>query len=232
MIYLISDIHGEYQLFLSLLEKINFSNNDKMFVLGDMIDKGKYSIKLLQYLQKQLNITCIMGNHEYDLIKVYHAIMRESPTNFDTVLKTLQAYFPFDGELLNWETIDWLESLPFYVDEPSFIGVHAGIPLNGDNTLMRLNKVLPEQFVYDRDFKSPTVLPKTEKCVFFGHTPTCFISGKSEIVAYKHPHGGGEGVNAFCKVNLDTGVWVNGVLGCFCVDNCKTYYISEKNCNN
>ena len=225
MVYVISDIHGEYALFLKLLNKINFSENDTLYVLGDMIDKGCESVRLLQFLKDKRNVKCILGNHEYEFLKKYHAIMRESPTDFNTVLKSLQDYFSSDGYLLDWETVDWLESLPFYVKTPYFIGVHAGIPLKIDKNLEDLKKVLPEQFVYDRNFKSPNVLPNTNKCVFFGHTPTSYISGESKIICYKREVLHAQKVSDYIKIHLDTGVFLNGVLGCFCVDNCTVHYV-------
>ena len=66
MNYFISDIHGEYDLFARLLEKIKLSGSDNLFVLGDMIDKGNDSIKVLKELYSMKNAFCILGNHEYD----------------------------------------------------------------------------------------------------------------------------------------------------------------------
>lgn len=44
MTYFVSDIHGEYDLFLKLLDKLRFSDSDTMYVLGDIIDKGSSCI--------------------------------------------------------------------------------------------------------------------------------------------------------------------------------------------
>ena len=38
MRYVVSDIHGNYELLVKLLKKINFSEDDTLFVLGDVID--------------------------------------------------------------------------------------------------------------------------------------------------------------------------------------------------
>lgn len=46
MRYVVSDLHGEYELFLNLLKIINFSENDEMYICGDIIDKGKSSVRL------------------------------------------------------------------------------------------------------------------------------------------------------------------------------------------
>ena len=61
-IYVCSDIHGQYDLFKKILDKINFSDEDKMFVLGDAIDRGPEGIKLLQDLVDRKNVFFLLGN--------------------------------------------------------------------------------------------------------------------------------------------------------------------------
>lgn len=46
MKYIVSDVHAEYELFVRLLERISFSEEDEMYICGDIIDKGEDSIKL------------------------------------------------------------------------------------------------------------------------------------------------------------------------------------------
>ena len=67
MVYVCSDIHADYNLFIKLLNKINFSRNDVMYIGGDVLDKGQNSIKLLQFTKNTPNIHTIVGNHEYVL---------------------------------------------------------------------------------------------------------------------------------------------------------------------
>ena len=47
--YVLSDIHGEYAMLRKMLEKINFSDQDTLYVLGDVIDRGPHPVKALQY---------------------------------------------------------------------------------------------------------------------------------------------------------------------------------------
>ena len=47
MHYVIADIHGCYDLYLKMLEKIGFSDNDTLYFLGDAIDRGPDGIKVL-----------------------------------------------------------------------------------------------------------------------------------------------------------------------------------------
>lgn len=227
MTYIISDIHGEYNLFLKLLQKIHFSNNDEMIICGDVIDKGQDSVKLLQLIRSMPNMRCILGNHEYEFLKYYWAMMQSSPDDFDAVLKKLQSYFPHDGELLDWDTVDWIEALPNYIERESFICVHAGIPLDENNRCVSLSKTSREELVYDRRFKDKAVVPITEKCIFFGHTPTSYISNEGKIIRYKWDTRNTNSIQDYYKIHLDLGVWLHGVLGCFCVENCQEYYVNK-----
>ena len=62
--YVLSDIHGEYAMLRKMLEKINFSDQDTLYVLGDVIDRGPHPVKALQYLMQLPNAICLAGNHE------------------------------------------------------------------------------------------------------------------------------------------------------------------------
>lgn len=65
MFYVISDLHGyPFNKFKELLQKVKFSDNDFLFVLGDVIDRGTDGIKYLKWLILQDNAELILGNHE------------------------------------------------------------------------------------------------------------------------------------------------------------------------
>lgn len=229
MRYVISDIHGEYGLFNRLMEKIKFSATDELYVCGDVVDKGRDSIRLLKQIFSMPNAVCILGNHEYAFLKYYWALMKSSPDDFDAVLKKLQNYFIYpDNQLLDWPTVDRLESLPAYYECDDFICVHAGLPVDGNSHILPPQSVPTEFLVNDRTFKNPNVLPLGTKCVFFGHTPVRFINDCDKIITYKRVGRTGGSIGDYCKVHLDTGVYLSGVLGCFCVDNCNEYYVTSK----
>ena len=226
MDYCISDIHGYYDLFCRLLDKIRFGGGDKLYVLGDMIDKGPDSVRLAKLLFSMPNVCCIAGNHEYDFLKYYRALMRQTE-NYDFVLEQLREYFS-DGALLDWETVDRFDLLPFYVETDKFIGVHAGIPVK-DRVLLPVSQAPCEQLVYDRVFKAPDILPQGEKCVLYGHTPVRYLTGKDEILFYPRNGAvkGSQNIADYCKIHLDTGVFLGGVLGCVAVDSCRCFYVND-----
>lgn len=229
MTYLISDIHGEYELFLRLLDKIGYSDSDELIVCGDIIEKGDSSVRLLRYIFDMPNAYCIKGNHEHMFFKFYRSRMHSAIMDFDAILWHLQQYFGEDGELLDWETVDRLVDLPYYIERDRFICVHAGIPLDADGYLTDVRDADVELLVNDRHFKEPSVLPKGEKCVFFGHTPTRYVNQDGGIITYSRD--GAERdrptLKDLCKVHLDTGVYLTGKLGAFRADDCRAFYVEK-----
>lgn len=67
--YAVSDIHGHFDLFQKALNKINFTESDQLYVIGDAIDKGPDGIKLLQYIKSQGNKDLLIGNHEWLMLE-------------------------------------------------------------------------------------------------------------------------------------------------------------------
>ena len=52
MIYAMSDIHGQYDRFQNLLHQLNLQKEDKLYILGDVVDRGPHPMKILQYMMK------------------------------------------------------------------------------------------------------------------------------------------------------------------------------------
>ena len=226
MIYVMADIHGEYDLFRQMLRAIHFSEKDTLYICGDIIDKGDASVRLLSYIAQTPNIHCIIGNHEDAFLKYYRARM-EQADSADAVLEELKTYFS-DGAHLDWNLIDYLELLPYYIETDDFICVHAGIPILESGELMPLSQASEDFLLQDRKFKERGVGQSAKKCVFFGHTQTDCVCGEAKVLAYLRKNMSAPyKIGDFYKVHLDTGAWSNGVLACFCVESCKVYYVRK-----
>ena len=51
-----SDLHGYPILkFLKILESINFSKDDFLYVLGDVVDRGRDGVKIIKWLMQNSN---------------------------------------------------------------------------------------------------------------------------------------------------------------------------------
>lgn len=79
-IYCLGDLHGRYDLFNLLLKKIKFNpDEDKLYLLGDIIDWNLGGIKILDYIMEhQSSCTLLLGNHESHFLymcKAYDIVM-------------------------------------------------------------------------------------------------------------------------------------------------------------
>lgn len=229
MHYFVSDLHGEYGLFVKLLRGIDFCEKDRLFVLGDMIDKGGQSVRLMRRIASLSDsIYPILGNHELAFLKYYRSLLEDPSPDFEEILKKLQVYFPEGEDALDFELMDWLESLPLYIETEDFICVHAGLPLDAEGFPLPLCEAEAEQLVNDRRFKDPALVQRGEKCVLFGHTQTDAICESPRILGYRrdrsHP---ARSIRDFYKIHLDTGCFTNGVLGCFCLETLEAVYAKK-----
>ena len=65
----IGDVHGHYNGLMGLLEAIAPGKEDEVYFIGDLIDRGPQSSKVVEFV-KQNATGCILGNHEQMLIDV------------------------------------------------------------------------------------------------------------------------------------------------------------------
>lgn len=227
MRYVVSDIHGNYELLVKLLKKINFSEDDTLFVLGDVIDKGKDVQKLLNLLFGELrdNSVVLAGNHEYDLIKLVTDLISKDASD-DVILSECKKFLGV--EKLTLQDVDDIMNMPYTHEEDDFILVHAGIPFDIKGNPIPLEQAPIEDLVYDRRFKNENFLPPNTKCVIFGHTPTFYIDGrKGKIIKYQKENTEGNNPKDYYKVHIDTGNYLTGILGCLRLDDMQEFYVSE-----
>ena len=85
-IYTVSDLHGQYDLFKKGLEKIGFSDRDFLYVLGDVIDRGRDGIKLLRYIRDHKNMDMLLGNHEHMMLHSVDHSGRALCSGIDSVI--------------------------------------------------------------------------------------------------------------------------------------------------
>lgn len=121
MIYVTSDLHGyPKDSFLRFLSDSGFSDNDELYVLGDVINRnGDGGIEMLRWIMGQPNVHFVLGNHE--------DMMLECSFIFDEITDQSIKDLSEDemGALLNWlengakPTIDSLRTL--FREEPDAI---------------------------------------------------------------------------------------------------------------
>ncbi|MDY6783986.1 MAG: metallophosphoesterase family protein [Cyanobacteriota bacterium] len=169
----IGDLHGHYDALMTLLDAIAIASDDRVYFVGDLIDRGPDSAKVVEFVMNN-NFTCLLGNHEQMLLDVmenpdlpYH--FRQSWL-YSGGQSTLESY----GEGgIPAEHLQWFKTLPPYLDLGDIWLVHAGV-----HPRMPLEKQTAEQFCWIRDEFHYTAEPFfPDKLIITGHTITFTIPG-------------------------------------------------------
>lgn len=141
------DIHGCYSEFISLRNKINPRFDDVEVCVGDILTKGKYSVKTLDFIIKH-NIKSALGNHEEKLLRYikHQKSLKKNPVQLtldeDNIIASLTD-----------EHIKFLESMPLFLRFGSILILHGGLQnkLNLDNLTKRdKEKILRLRYI-DQD---------------------------------------------------------------------------------
>ena len=242
--YVISDIHGEYQRLIKLLKKIDFNDSDMLYLLGDMIDRGNQSLKILQFAMQHQNIIALMGNHEYMAIQPLNWLS----SNDISQLKNMSADLTKD--FVEWLNIggqstmkefqalthDEQENILQYLNEllpykeltvssQQFVLVHAGI----DN--FSKTKDLAEYNIEELIFDKPSYYLKyfDDKYLVTGHTPTRYIR-EEELnlvrgIVDKNGHKYDKIFKANNHIAIDCGCGYGGLLGAIRLDDLQEFYV-------
>ncbi len=164
--FAISDIHGCINTFFALLIKIDFNTGDKLFLLGDYIDRGPYSIETLDYLvdlkENNKNVKFIRGSHE-ELFLLF--VKNRNITLVKNMLDKGKYSFKTFENKIEKKHIDFIEGLPYYIEDDDFIFVHAGLNFLDDNPFDDLDAMV---WINDWEYDAKKVKHKT---IIHGHKP-------------------------------------------------------------
>ncbi|MCO4759846.1 MAG: metallophosphoesterase, partial [Oceanospirillaceae bacterium] len=63
--YALGDIQGCFDQLLQLLERIEFSENDCLWIAGDLVNRGPKSLETLRFLKSLgSQVRIVLGNHD------------------------------------------------------------------------------------------------------------------------------------------------------------------------
>jgi len=142
-VWAVGDIQGCYKSFRELLTKIEFNpKHDKLWVAGDLVNRGEGSLETLKYLYSiRQSVEIVLGNHDITLIAAYYGIKKSNPT-IDPILQSSEAK----------KLINWLRGQKFlHVDYAlGYCMAHAGISPEFDlGMALRYAKRLEERLQKD-----------------------------------------------------------------------------------
>lgn len=232
MIYVVSDIHGEYNKLIDLLDKIKLKETDTLYVLGDILDRGPHPIKTLRKLMNMPNVICMVGNHELMALICLEFLMKEitdmSIEELDEEMldnlvtwqvngskSTINEFNQLDVKAKQ-EVIEFIKDFVVYeevsVNDKDYLLVHAGLGNYSPEKEIEdysLHELLWMRADYDVQYFENTY-------VVTGHTPTQTIEGNS------HP---GYIYQQNNHIAIDCGAhYPGGRLAAVCLDTGEEYY--------
>ena len=147
MVYVTSDLHGfSLERFQAFLAQVGFSDEDYLFILGDVIDRGDDGVAILRWLLVQPNVELILGNHEAMLLAcdfLFREVDEENLASLDgaqihsyrvwksngaqPTLNALRALAPEERA----DILEYLRECPLYdtvsLESGEFLLVHGGL---------------------------------------------------------------------------------------------------------
>lgn len=118
--YVIGDVHGCFVTFRALLEEIRFQDEtDRLWFVGDLVNKGPDSISMLRWAYEHRNVVrVVLGNHDLHLLRVYFGLRQPKTSDrFGDILSAKDAP----------KLIRWLRRRPLVQEVSDSLVVHAGI---------------------------------------------------------------------------------------------------------
>jgi serine/threonine protein phosphatase 1 len=227
-----SDIHGQYEKYLKMLEQIGFSDEDELYVLGDVVDRGPHPVKLLRDMSLRPNVYPIMGNHEHMAEALLRRLCVEvTEDNAETqlnanVLRALALWQEDGGEstLREFRTLspeEREELLEYFeefalceeltVGENRFVLVHASLPdFSPEREVLDYEDVrmLYERTDYTRDYYP-------DRYLVTGHVPTLAIDETSKGKIWRRGK----------HIAIDCGAGYDLPLGCIRLDDFCEFYV-------
>ena len=227
----VSDIHGHPELLKRLLERVKFSDDDVLVIVGDIIEKGPDSLgalRLVMRLYERGNVFVLSGNVDASRLSMIYSLSPETMCEayqylteirqwsfsvIDEMTRKLGYICETPEELLASREeiirhfkpeLDFLASLPTVLETENYVFVHGG--LRHSDIASNLSLSAEELLKYDDFFIHA---PAFSKYVVTGHYPVTLYSDRVADCSPKIDTkrklisiDGGCGIKEFGQLNL------------------------------
>ena len=235
MVYVSSDWHGvPYETIQKLFDKAGFGDDDFLFVLGDIIDRGEHGVELIKKIMFAPNIKLLRGNHEEMLLSckfLFDEVTKETLDDFNYNKMSNFHTWQYNGgtptiEELRKETpemrqmiLEFIEDTPFYdsvsIGDKDFLLVHGGLPIDENGKILKLSECMPYDLIWTR----PHILTEYSHdfMTIIGHTPTGYYGREYRGRIFKTD----------TWIDIDTGA-ASGLSPCLLrLDDMQEFYIDN-----
>lgn len=215
MTYCMSDIHGDLPRYRAMMDRIHFSDNDTLYILGDVIDRGPDGVDILLDIINRPNVHMILGNHEAMLLATL------GPHNEIGARKLWRQNGGevTRGDLLNHRDgqtrqtiIDYLMTLPDHLNIE--VNGHPFHLVHGYPAFDRFNRI------WGRPNRQETQPPIPGTTVIIGHTPTIYLHDDPDDPS---PIWHGPDI-----IGIDCGCghdWLESRLACLRLEDLSEFYV-------
>lgn len=206
MTYVMSDLHGCYDAYMRMLKQIHFDpQKDKLFILGDVIDRGPDGIKLLNEIMNSEGIQMLLGNHEYMMLQWLWGLGGKSNwLNRNGGYPTYETWQKCSHET-RLKIKGYLENLYAAVAYDDYIMAHGFLG-------PRITEV--EDIVWSRPPES-LIGPFENKTLIVGHTPVQFLTPDANSILHR------PGLICIDCGSVCVG---NGQIGCLRLEDMAEFY--------
>ncbi|MFD2442486.1 metallophosphoesterase [Bacillus sp. CGMCC 1.16607] len=195
---IISDIHANLTLLEKLLKKLNYTDEDYLFINGDLCEKGSNSLEVVEYMRalskQRNNVYITKGNCDVVFRYVFNGVegifpymQKQKNSILNEMLfqhgksiedfTDLQDLAEFYRQHFH-EQLEWLESLPIAYETEDFIVIHAGVDDIENWQLTDEKFALYNQAFYEKEHQA-------NKVVIVGHWPV--VNYRSTQISSHNP---------------------------------------------
>lgn len=231
MIYVMSDLHGEFEKYQDGLKAIEFSDDDSLFVLGNVMDYGDHAMDILLDMMYRVNVYGIRGKHD-GKAQVYLSALLEGvngtgmadfeaacPGVVDWITKmggqsTVEDFMKLE-KTQKEQVVEFLEEFELYdevtVNDTDYVFVSGGI--DGFDPEKEMDEYdVDDFFVEEMDYSRVYF---EDKILVSGGKLTSKIEGHSgKKIFKKNQH-----------IAMNCGCSHGGTLAILCLDTGEEFYI-------
>lgn len=242
MIYVCSDIHGNYERYEAAKALLRDNGEDVLYIVGDMIDRGPDGLKILLDVMHQDYIVAMLGNHEW---MMYQALVMGDedefacwtfPNNGGSV--TAQAFGKLDNADQN-RILRFLSNLPVAVQidhngKKVYLVHGCAVRECMDQDILKHTDTDPlvvDAMVWNSPMTAPSLIPDyceygTSDLYIHGHKfvqrqqknyiPICYKDEECEILF----------IDGGCAIRNPEQYGMETALNVYCIDTDEFTYIT------
>lgn len=147
--FVLTDIHGNNELFKKSLKRIDLKKADRLIILGDLIDRGNDSKGVLDTLlslyEYGFYVKCLIGNHEKMFLDAFLNTNNLNHWLVNGGDKTLSSFLTSSIDKIPKKYFDLINSFEFYYESENYIFVHAALNMKIENPFLDIETILWER---------------------------------------------------------------------------------------